>query len=61
MLRVYKVGILHEHVTRNPVHRIIVPTCAATALRSSELLALRWADVLWEQERIAVTKRWSVV
>ena len=91
MLRVYKVGILHEHVTRNPVlavetrsttnykailvtpqqtlaifqslqnilHRILVLTCAATALRSSELLALRWADVLWEQEKIAITKRWS--
>ena len=88
MLRVYKVGILHEHVTRNPVlavetrstttnykailvtprqtltilqnlqnilHRILVLTCAATALRSSELLALRWADVLWDQSRIAVT------
>ena len=91
MLRVYKVGILHEHVTRNPVlavetrsttnykailvtpqqtltilqnlqnilHRVLVLTCAATALRSSELLALRWADVLWDQSRIAVTKRWS--
>ena len=91
MLRVYKVGILHEHVTRNPVlavetrsttnykailvtpqqtltilqnlqnilHRILVLTCAATALRSSELLALRWADVLWDQAKIAVTKRWS--
>ena len=91
MLRVYKVGILHEHVTRNPVlavetrsttnykailvtpqqtlailqslqnilHRILVLTCAATALRSSELLALRWADVLWNQEKIAVAKRWS--
>ncbi len=91
MLRVYKVGILHEQVTRNPVlavetrsttnykailvtpqqtltilqnpqnilHRILVLTCAASALRSSELLALRWADVLWDQSRIAVTKRWS--
>jgi|ERR1019366_2162174 integrase len=91
MLRVYKVGILHEHVTRNPVlavetrcttnykailvtpqqtlailqslqnilHRILVLTCAATALRASELLALRWADVLWKQEKIAITKRWS--
>ena len=91
MLRVYKAGILPEHVTRNPVlavetrsttnhkailvtpqhtlailqslqnilHRILVLTCAATALRSSELLALRWADVLWEQEKIAITKRWS--
>ena len=34
-------------------------TCAATALRFSELLALRWADLQWEQSRIAVTKRWS--
>jgi integrase len=34
-------------------------TCAATALRSSELLALRWADVQFEDERIRVSKRWS--
>jgi integrase len=91
MLRVYKVGILHELVNRNPVvpvetravtsykailvtpqqtlailqnlqnplHRILVLTCAATALRSSELLALRWADICWEQSKIAISKRWS--
>ncbi|HEX8797913.1 MAG TPA: tyrosine-type recombinase/integrase, partial [Terriglobales bacterium] len=35
-----------------------MPRCAATALRTSELLALRWADVLWDENRIAVTKRW---
>ena len=34
-------------------------TCAATALRSSEILALRWADILWEEERIRVSKRWA--
>jgi integrase len=33
-------------------------TCAATALRSSELLALRWADIRFEDERIRVSKRW---
>jgi integrase len=91
MLRIYKVGILHDLVTRNPVlpvetrcttsykpvlvtpqqtlaiiqslpnvlHRILVLTCAATALRFSELLSLRWSDVLWEHAKIAITKRWS--
>ena len=43
-----------------PLHRILVLTCAATALRASELLALRWSDILWEEEHIAVTKRWSL-
>ena len=73
MSRIYKVGILHEHVTKNPVlhvetrsktdykaivitpeqtlailkslpsplHFTLVLTCAATALRASEMLALR--------------------
>ena len=91
MLRIYRIGALHQLVTRNPVqpvetrsttsyrailvtprqtltiiqslpnilHRILVLTCAATALRSSELLALRWSDVRWDQEKIDVTKRWS--
>src|SRR5467141_2501163 len=90
MSRIYKVGILHERVTKNPVlhvetrcktnyraivitptqtfnilksltnnlHYILVLTCAATALRSSEILALRWADILWLEERIRVSKRW---
>lgn len=34
-------------------------TCAATALRASEILALRWADIEWEAERIRVSKRWA--
>jgi integrase len=90
MSRIYKVGALHELVTKNPVihvetrcksmyraivitpaqtfnilksltnilHHTLVLTCAATALRSSEILALRWADILWEEERIRVSKRW---
>jgi len=91
MHRIYKVGILHERVRKNPVepvetrsksnyraiiltpaqtltilknlysplHQTLVLTCAATALRSSEILALRWADVLWDEERIRVSKRWA--
>lgn len=91
MLRIYKTGLLHELVTKNPLlavetrsttnyrailvtpqqtlailnglpnplHRILVLTCAATALRASELLALRWDDVLWDQASIAISKRWS--
>jgi integrase len=31
---------------RNPLHRTLVLTCAATALRASEILALRWSDTL---------------
>jgi integrase len=90
MLRIYRIGALHQLVKNNPVlpvetrsttdykailvtpkqtweiieslanplHRILILTCAATALRASELLALRWTDVLWEDNRIAVTKRW---
>jgi integrase len=91
MLRVYKTGILHELVSknpcepvetrcktdyraimlapdqthailralRNPLHRILVLTCAATALRASELVAIRWADLCWNDGRIRVSKRWS--
>src|SRR5256884_2423637 len=91
MHRIYKIGILHEHVAKNPVlyvetrsrstyraiiitpaqtlailkslssplHYTLVLTCAATALRSSEILALRWADVHWHEGRIQISKRWA--
>jgi integrase len=91
MHRIYKVGILHERVAKNPVlhvetrskstyraiiitpaqtvailkslpsllHYTLVLTCAATALRSSEILALRWADVHWHEGRIQISKRWA--
>jgi integrase len=91
MLRMYKVGLLHELVSRNPaepvesrsktdyraivltpqqtlailqalpnvLHRILVLTCAATALRSSELLSLRWSDIKWDEGRIRISKRWA--
>src|SRR6266481_4582986 len=91
MSRIYKVGILHEHVQKNPVlqvetrsktdykaivitpaqtltilkahpsplHFTLVLTCAATALRASEMLALRWSDLLWNEGRIRISKRWA--
>ena len=43
----------------SPLHFALVLTCAATALRASEMLALRWADVLWEEGRIRICMRWS--
>jgi integrase len=91
MSRIYKIGILHEHVAKNPLlhvetrsktdykpivikpwqtlgilkalpsplHFALVLTCAATALRASEMLALRWSDVMWNEGRIRVSKRWA--
>lgn len=91
MLRIYKIGIRHELVAKNPVehvetrsksnyrailitpsqtlailkslpsplHFALVLTCAATALRSSEILALRWSDILWGEGRIRISKRWA--
>jgi integrase len=91
MHRIYKVGLLHQLVTKNPVahvetrsktnyraimltpaqtfailknltnilHHALVLTCAATALRASEILALRWSDILWDESRIRVSKRWA--
>jgi integrase len=89
MNRIYKVGIIHKRVTKNPVdgletsakttykaikitpaqtlsilrsmmqnilHFTLVFVVAATALRSSEVLALRWADILWEERKIRVIK-----
>lgn len=43
----------------NPLHYTLVLTCAATALRASEILALRWYDIRWGENRIRVSKRWA--
>jgi integrase len=92
MNRIYKIGIVHERIFKNPVENVEIPTksnykailitpaltrailghfgknllhftlllaCAATALRASELIALRWADILWEEGRIRISKRWA--
>jgi integrase len=44
---------------KSQLHYVLVLTCAATALRASELLSLRWSDVLWIEDRIRVSKRWA--
>jgi integrase len=44
---------------KNLQHHALVLTCAATALRASEIVALRWRDIVWEQARIQVSKRWA--
>lgn len=91
MHRVYKVGILHGRVEKNPVehvetrskslykavvitpqqtlailnkltnplHYTLVLTCAATALRASEIISLRWSDILWSDGQIRISKRWA--
>ena len=38
------------------LHFTLVFVVAATALRSSELLSLRWADILWEERKIRIVK-----
>jgi integrase len=92
MNRIYKVGLIHKRVTKNPVegletstkttyraikitpaqtlsilrsvmgnivHFMLVFVVAATALRSSEVLSLRWADILWEERKIRIVKSWK--
>jgi integrase len=51
-------AILQE-LSGNPLHFTLVLTFAATALRSSEVLALRWSDILWGEGKISITKRWA--
>ncbi len=91
MHRIYKIGVLHERVDKNPVehvetrsqslykaivitpvqtlailnkltnplHYTLVLTCAATALRASEIVSLRWSDILWSDGQIRISKRWA--
>jgi integrase len=92
MNRIFKIGLIHKKVTKNPVeglatstktaykaikitpaqtllilrsvmgnmlHFTLVFVVAATALRSSEALSLRWADILWEERKIRIVKAWK--
>jgi len=40
------------------LHFTLVLTVAATALRASEVMSLRWSDIMWNENRIRVNKRW---
>src|SRR5205085_9141582 len=42
--------------TLNDMHRVLVLADAATGLRISEILALRWSDIDWKQSRIRITR-----
>jgi integrase len=92
MNRIFKIGLIHKKVAKNPVeglatstktaykaikitpaqtllilrsvmgnllHFTLVFVVAATALRSSEVLSLRWADILWEERKIRIVKAWK--
>jgi integrase len=41
------------------LHFTLVLTCAATALRASEIVALRWSDIRWDEGRVRISKRWA--
>ena len=43
----------------NLLHFTLVLTCAATALRASEIVALRWSDIRWDEGRVRISKRWA--
>jgi integrase len=43
----------------NMLHFTLVFVVAATALRSSEVLSLRSADILWEERKIRIVKSWK--
>lgn len=45
-----------QSLMQNRLHFTLVFVVAATALRSSEVLALRWADILWEERKIRIIK-----
>jgi integrase len=51
--------LILRSVMGNMLHFTLVFVVAATALRSSEVLSLRWADILWEERKIRIVKAWK--
>lgn len=48
-----------RYMIENVLHFTLVFVVAATALRCSEVLSLRWADILWEERKIRIVKSWK--
>ena len=51
--------LILRSVMGNMLYFTLVFVVAATALRSSEVLSLRWADILWEERKIRIVKAWK--
>jgi integrase len=51
--------LILRSMMQNILHFTLVFVVAATALRSSEVLSLRWADILWEERKIRIVKSWK--
>ncbi|MGA9882137.1 MAG: site-specific integrase [Candidatus Acidiferrales bacterium] len=53
--------LILRSMMQNILHFTLVFVVAATALRSSEVLSLRWADILWEERKIRIIKSWKKI
>ena len=51
--------LILRSVMGNMLHFTLVFEVAATALRSSEMLSLRRADIVWEERKIRIVKSWK--
>ena len=51
--------LILRSMMQNILHFTLVFVVAATALRSSEVLSLRWTDILWEERKIRIVKSWK--
>ena len=51
--------LILRSVMGNMLYFTLVFVVAATALRSSEVLSLRWADIFWEERKIRIVKAWK--
>ncbi len=38
---------------------VLLAELNATVLRASEIVSMRWSDILWTDEQIRVSKRWA--